>query len=195
MKKIMQVIIALSLLPLSGLALAHTGSHESMGLLSGLLHPVLGMDHLVAMLAIGLWLGMSTRQNSWLPMAAFSLCMLAGVFLAVGGGLSLGSIDIGVALSLLVVGLLLASKMALPVAFSAILISLFALFHGGAHGVEMPFSASPLLYGLGFLLSTAALQGVGLVLGRMVQQARTEWLLRSAGLAASGFGAWLLLSA
>jgi len=195
MKKIMQIVALVCLLPFSGLALAHTGSHESMGLFNGLLHPLLGLDHLVAMLAIGLWLGMTTKQNSWLPLAAFMVCMLVGVLLSVTGGLSLGSIEVGIAVSLLVVGLLLTSNFALPVVFSTVLVSLFALFHGGAHGVEMPFSSSPLIYGVGFLFSTAALQLVGLSLGRWVQRIRSEWVLRSAGVAASGFGAWLLLSA
>jgi len=74
-------------------------------------------------------------------------------------------------------------------------VGVFALFHGSAHGAGMPFAAAPVLYGLGFLVSTAVLHLSGLGLGRLALRTRAEWLLRGAGMITGGFGAWLLLAA
>jgi len=94
----------------------------------------------------------------------------------------------------LVMGLLVATLARLPATASIALVGVFALFHGSAHGADMPFAAAPVLYGLGFLVSTAVLHLSGLGLGRIAQRTRTAWLLRGAGMITGGFCAWLLLA-
>jgi urease accessory protein len=176
----------------SGVALAHGGSHEAAGFASGFSHPLTGLDHLAAMLAVGLWAAASLRRRAWLPVIAFPVFMACG---AVAGVLGAGmpGFEAGIATSVLVMGLLVATQARLPAGVSIMLVGVFALFHGSAHGAEMPATAAPLLYGLGFLVSTAALHVAGFGLGRLVQRARSEWLLRGAGVMTGGFGAWLLL--
>lgn len=178
----------------SGAVMAHTGHHQVSGLLSGIGHPLMGLDHLAAMLAVGLWAGIGVRRQVWLPVTTFLVFMAGGAALAMGG-VGLPGVEAGIAASLLVMGLLVATWARLPAAASVALVGVFALFHGSAHGTEMPFAVAPLLYGFGFLVSTAILHLAGIGLGRLVQRARAEWLLRGAGVMTGGFGAWLLLGA
>ena len=109
-------------------------------------------------------------------------------------GIALPGVEAGIAASVLVTGLLVATLARLPAAAGIALVGVFALFHGSAHGAELPSVVSPLLYGLGFLVSTAALHLSGIGLGRLAQRTRSEWLLRGAGVVTGGFGAWLLLA-
>jgi len=178
----------------SGMVLAHTGSHEVSGFFSGISHPLLGLDHLAVMLAVGLWAGIAFRRQAWLPVTAFPVFMACGAALGMAG-IGMPGVEAGIAASLLVTGLLVATWAHLPVSVSVALVSVFALFHGSAHGAEMPSAAAPLLYGLGFLVSTAALHLGGLGLGRLAQHTRAKWLLRGAGMLTGGYGAWLLLGA
>jgi len=180
-------------LTFSGLALAHTGHHDIPGFLSGLGHPLTGPDHLAAMLAVGLWAGTGACGRAWLPVAAFLVCMTCGALLGMGG-IALPGVEAGIAASVLVTGLLVATLARLPAAAGIALVGVFALFHGSAHAVEMPSAAAPVLYGLGFLVSTAILHLGGLGLGRLAQRTRAEWLVRGAGVITGGFGAWLLLA-
>lgn len=173
----------------SGMALAHSGNHEAAGFTSGFSHPLTGLDHLAAMLAVGLWAAISLRHRAWLPVVAFPVFMACGAYAGMPG------VETGIATSVLVTGLLLATQARLPATVSIALVGVFALFHGSAHGAEMPATAAPLLYGLGFLVSTAALHVAGFGLGRLLQHARSTWLLRGAGVMTGGFGAWLLLGA
>jgi urease accessory protein len=180
-------------LTFSGLAMAHPGGHDLPGLLGGLSHPLTGPDHLVAMLAVGLWAGTGDRARAWLPVTTFLVFMTCGGALSMSG-IALPGVEAGIAASVLVMGLLVATLARLPATASIALVGVFALFHGSAHGAEMPFAAAPVLYGLGFLVSTAALHLSGIGLGRLAQRTRTEWLLRGAGMITGGFGAWLLLA-
>jgi len=180
-------------LTFSGLALAHTGSHEVSGFLSGLSHPLTGPDHLAAMLAVGLWAGTGARGRAWLPVAAFLVFMICGSLLGMSG-IALPGVEAGIAASVLVTGLLVATVARLPAAASIALVGVFALFHGSAHGAEIPSAAAPVFYGFGFLVSMAALHLSGLGLGRLAQRTRAEWLVRGAGVITGGFGAWLLLA-
>jgi len=181
-------------LAVSGMALAHTGHHEVSGFLSGLGHPLTGPDHLAAMLAMGLWAGIGAHQRAWLPVTTFLVFMTCGAALGMSG-IALPGVESGIAASVLVMGLLVATLTRLPAGAVVALVGVFALFHGGAHGAEMPLAAAPVFYGLGFLASTAVLHLSGLGLGRLAQRSRAEWLLRGAGVITGGFGAWLLLAA
>jgi len=170
----------------SGVALAHSGSHEASGFTAGFGHPLTGLDHLAAMLAVGLWAAIGFRRQAWLPVAVFPVFMACGAAAGMGG-VNMPGVETGIATSVLVMGLLVATQARLPANTGMSLVGVFALFHGSAHGAEMPALSSPLLYGGGFLLSTAALHLGGVGLGRLLQHARSAWLLRGAGVMTGGF--------
>ncbi len=192
-KYLMRVVAAISVFFVPALAVAHTGSHEVSGLLSGIAHPLMGLDHLIVILAVGLWLGASARRQAPLMIAVFLVFLGSGAVMG-ASGFALPNIEAGIAVSVLVAGLLVATRARLPSLVSVSLLALFALFHGTAHGAEMPAAITPLLYGAGLLISTAVLQLGAVRFGRMVQSVRAEWLLRMAGVLGGGLGAWLLLS-
>lgn len=171
-------------------AFAHTG-HETAGLLQGLAHPLSGLDHLLAMLAVGLWAAQAGGRATWLVPLSFLLAMAVGGALGMAGA-PLPVVELGIAGSVLVFGLLVMSGARLPLAAGALLTGLLAVFHGHAHGTEMAAGGSALLYGLGFLAATAGLHGLGLAAGLL---ARREWsarLLRAGGAAISAAGLVLL---
>ncbi len=174
------------------LVLAHTGvagAHEHGALLSGLLHPFTGLDHLAAMLALGVWSALSIRPV-WLAPAAFVLMLATGA-LAGFSGLAIPAVEPMIAASLLVLGLLVATRRGLPLTLAAGLAGLFAFFHGAAHGQELaPHSQWLALAGM--LASTALLHVAGIALGQAVF-ARHRWLGTSAGGAVALLGSSLLL--
>jgi urease accessory protein len=145
----------------AGPAAAHTGSHGVTGFVSGLTHPLSGLDHLLAMIAIGLWAAQQGGRALWAVPAAFLGAMLAGGGLALAG-LSLPHVETGIAVSVLVLGLLVATRRQWAVVAGIVVAAGFAVFHGHAHGLEMPQAASPALYALGFVLATAVLHGAGI---------------------------------
>ena len=155
------------------IALAHSAEGVADGFVSGLLHPVLGPDHMLAMIAVGLWgaqLGMPLLIA--LPIA-FPMVMAVGGLLGVLS-VPLPGVEIGVAVSALLLGLAVAAAFRAPVWLAVVLVAAFAVFHGHAHGQELPQAASPLPYGLGFMLSTGLLHMVGVAIGLL-----NEW--RGAG--------------
>jgi len=179
---------AVALLP--ALAFAHAGADAGghHGFLAGLAHPLTGLDHLAAMLAIGLWSALATRRW-WLAPLAFAALVLAGALLATAG-LSAPAIEPAIATSLVVLGLLVARRAAWPPGAMVALAGTFALFHGAAHGQEL--SGAPALAGM--VLATALLHTAGLALGFFLHGRSPRWP-RVAGLAASLFGAVLLVGA
>ena len=177
----------------SGLASAHTGvdagSHH--GLVQGLMHPLTGTDHLAAMLAVGLWSAVSAPAVDHRMLRApitFALMLLAGALLGLAG-VSLPAVEPMIAASVLVLGLLAASRQALSAPLAGVLVGGFALFHGVAHGTELS-GASALI---GMVAATALLHGVGLGAGALLRQ-RSAWLPRVAGLGIAAFGASLLVA-
>ncbi|WP_020648640.1 HupE/UreJ family protein [Solimonas variicoloris] len=170
-------------------AFAHPGHAGDAGLAAGLLHPLLGLDHLAAMLMIGVWAAQLGGHGRWLVPAAFVALSGTGSALAVAGWAP-PAIESGIAASLLVLGLLVALAGRLPTAAAATLSGAFACFHGAAHGSEMPGTALPLAYVAGLLLASAVLHGVGyLVAARYARPALT----RAAGAAAAAGGLLLAL--
>lgn len=155
------------------------GGHH--GFMAGFGHPFFGLDHLAAMLAVGVWSALAVRRV-WAAPLAFALTLLAGALLA-QAGLHFPAVEPMIAASLLAVGLLLALRARLGAAAAAALVAVFALFHGAAHGNEL--TGAPALAGM--LLGTALLHGVGLLLGRWLQQ-RHVMLARAIGLAIAAFG-------
>jgi len=179
-------LFALSLLLASGTAGAHTG-HDTSGLAAGLAHPFGGMDHLLAMLAVGLWAAQTGGRRIWLLPAAFM------AMLALGAGVAqfapaLQLIEPGIAASVLVLGLLVAraSRFALPASLA--LTASFGLMHGYAHGAEMPGTVAPAAYVLGFLAATAALHLLGIAMGSTAR----ERYARIAGVGIAASGMWML---
>jgi urease accessory protein len=156
-------LAAAVVMALPATALAHTGHMEPGGFLHGFAHPLGGADHLLAMIAVGLWAAQIGGRALWaLPLAFVGTMILGGLYGM--AGLPLPSVELGILGSVLVLGGLIALQPRLPVAACAAIVALFAVFHGFAHGVEMPEAASPQAYGLGFALATALLHGAGIAL-------------------------------
>jgi urease accessory protein len=179
--------IALFLSP--ALAFAHAG-HDHAGLLAGLAHPVFGLDHLLAMLAVGLWAAQQSGAARWALPLCFVGSMLVGGLLGFNG-LEIPRMESGIAASVLAFGLLVAVAIRLPMIVAIALTALFALTHGVAHGLELPEPASPWGYAAGFVLATAALHASGYALVRLLPQAAAP-VVRLLGAASALTGAWLL---
>lgn len=181
----------------STLAAAHTGNdgafHHGIGnaLAAGFTHPFTGLDHLAAMLALGLWSALTT-QRVWLAPLAFAGTLLAGALLGFAG-ISLPAVEPMIAASLLVLGLLVSTRAALPLAAGVGLAAVFALFHGIAHGQELggPLGALALA---GMVAATSLLHGIGIALGLTMKHGQ-RWLPRLAGAGIALFGLTLLLPA
>jgi urease accessory protein len=139
---------------------AHTFGAEGPSLAAGLAHPFMGLDHLLAMIAVGIWAWQLGGRAVWfVPVTFVSMMSIAATF-----GLSefsLPLVEPAIACSLLILGLLVAGAVRLPLITSVCVVGFFAVFHGYAHGLELPQTASPALYGIGFILATALLHGLG----------------------------------
>lgn len=187
-----QALALLALISLSGLAAAHTGSDggtaaHAHGFSSGLAHPFTGLDHLLAMLMVGVW-GSGSARRQWLAPALFALMLLAGALFS-AAGLTLPGIEPMIAGSLIVVGALLLSPRQLPLAAGAMAMGGFALFHGAAHGQELTGSAAL----AGMLLGTVMLHALGIALGLALRRG-AHWLPRLAGAGVALTGLGLLLA-
>ncbi|WP_101047365.1 HupE/UreJ family protein [Macromonas nakdongensis] len=177
----------------SSAVLAHVGGDTAAhhGFFTGALHPITGVDHLAAMMAVGMWSAMTARRV-WLAPLSFAALLLAGAVVA-QLGLALPAIEPMIAASLLVVGLLVATRTHLPAWAGTGLVGTFALFHGAAHGQELAGGLAL----AGMVLGTAVLHMAGMVLGLSLQRA-PRWLPRAAGglVALMGLSmGWSLLAA
>ncbi|MCZ4317057.1 HupE/UreJ family protein [Comamonadaceae bacterium G21597-S1] len=176
-------------------ALAHTAGDGATalvhhGFIAGLLHPWSGVDHLAAMLAVGLWSATTTR-HWWLAPLVFAQMLLAGALLGLSGAES-PAVEPMIAASLVVLGLLLAARTSLPALAGAGLVGLFAIFHGMAHGHELAGSQQPWHPLAGMLLSTIALHAIGICAGLALRARHQAWA-RVAGVLVSVAGGALLL--
>lgn len=188
-------LLTFALLALAGTAQAHVG-HEgghAATFLTGLSHPVSGMDHLLAMVAVGLWSAVSMARHRWQAPALFVGVMALGALLAhLGWVLPLGgSLELLIAASVVLLGGLLVSGSRLPGATGLSLVAVSALLHGTAHGMEMVTGESFLAYGGGFVLATALLHLAGMGMGVVLQQVRAA-LPRVAGVLIGGAGLAML---
>ncbi|MCI0430972.1 MAG: HupE/UreJ family protein [Rhodospirillales bacterium] len=159
-------LAAIVVLVLASPAQAHIIGAGGAGWVQGFSHPFSGLDHILAMVAVGIWAAQTGRPALWVLPVVFPLAMAGGGLLGVAG-MPVPGIEAGIAASVLVLGLLIAFRVKPPLALSMALVALFALFHGHAHGTELPLAASPLLYGLGFIAATGMLHLIGLSIGHV----------------------------
>jgi urease accessory protein len=184
------LIATFALLSTAGVAGAHTGHGDATGFTAGTTHPILGLDHLLAMLAVGVLAGQLGRPMVWrLPLAFVALMLVGGLLAA--AGVALPAVEGGIAASVFVLGLLVAGTFALPRWLIVGLVGFFALFHGHAHVTEMP-GGSLAPYAAGFALATAVLHGVGVGLGLIATSAAAKRSLRIAGAGVSACGLLVL---
>jgi len=164
----------------SDIALAHTGLEHAVSFASGFKHPWSGLDHLLAMVAVGLWAGLSGGHALWAWPVAFVGVMLAGGALGIAG-VSVPMVESGILASAIVLGLLVLAAVRLPVAIGAVLVAAFALLHGHAHGAELPAHAAAATYAAGFALATALLHGLGLGVATLCRGDTGRLIVRGAG--------------
>lgn len=184
----------LAMLP--GLAMAHEANSLQFGsFLAGLTHPVLGPDHFLAMVSVGLLSAQIGGRAIWTVPATFVGVMACGGILGLVG-IGLSAIEVGIAMSVLLLGIAIAADRRLPVLLAMAAVGVFAVFHGYAHGAEMPVVAEPVRYAAGFLLGTAALHLLGVLLGDIARRyARGKLLLRWAGGVIAATGVFFLAGA
>jgi len=180
---------ALALIGFSPAAFAHVGDHSPISFVAGLAHPFAGLDHLLAMVAVGLWASQLGRPALWLLPLTFPAVMALGAAVGIAG-VAIPGVEIGTAGSVLVLGAAaaLALRPSLPISVS--LIGLFALLHGYAHGAELPANASALTYAAGFMIATLLLHGAGVALGLLPARIAA----RTAGGAIAAAGVLLLIA-
>lgn len=187
--KLSKALLTLALALSPALAFAHDG-HAHSGLLAGLAHPLMGLDHLLALFAVGLWAAQQSGAARWALPLTFVVSMAGGGLLGFAG-VQLPHFEAAIAASVLALGLLVTLAARLPLAAAVTLTAMFAVSHGVAHGLELPLSASPWGYALGFALATAALHAAGYGLSRGLPTAAAP-LVRLAGAASAIAGVWLL---
>lgn len=178
------------LLASAGPAFAHTG-HGADGFVHGFVHPLGGIDHVLAMVALGLYAAMLGGRALWAVPAAFLGAMALGGVLGMAGYV-LPYTEIGIAVSVIALGLAVALRVGLPTLAAMALAGLLAIFHGHAHGTEMPQSISGYEYAAGFLLATAALHAAGIALG--IVGAKGRWRVAQAAGAAMALTGIVLLA-
>ena len=181
-------------LMLPGAAAAHIVTGEAVGFFSGFLHPISGWDHIIAMVAVGIWGAQLGRPAIWVLPVTFPLIMAFGGFLGLIG-LNLPGSEIAIALSGLCLGAAVAFEWRPPLFAAAVLVGLFGLFHGYAHGHELPPGQNALLYSLGFVLATGLLHATGISIGLVHRWKPGQLALRAAGVAISCGGAFFLWTA
>lgn len=186
-------LAALLVVLLPAPVLAHTGEEVATGLLSGFLHPLTGIDHLLAMVAVGIWGTQLGRPAIWMLPLTFPLVMSMGGVLGVRG-VPIPAVEFGVAGSAVALGLMIALAARPPIAVAAALVGAFAIFHGHAHGTELPGAADPLAYGAGFVLVTGLLHAAGIGIGLIDRWPAGVLALRAAGAAIALVGVYLLLN-
>ncbi len=174
-------------------AQAHVGQGDvAGGLVAGFLHPILGFDHVVAMVAVGIWGAQLGRPAIWVLPVTFPLVMAGGGVLGVMG-VTIPGVEIGVAASAIVLGAMIAFAVRPPLVVSGLIVAVFAIFHGYAHGAELPASTNAVSYAFGFVVATGLLHAIGILIGAAK---RWEWgpaSLRVAGALIAFVGVWFLL--
>lgn len=187
----LRVAALLPLLLLASPALAHTGGGAAGGLLGGFAHPFFGPDHMVAMLAVGMWGVFLGAPAIWLLPVVFPLVMAAGGALGILG-VPLPAIETGIAASAIVLGLMAALAVRPPLWIAAAIVGAFAIFHGHAHGTELPAGADAAAFSIGFVVATGLLHLAGIAFGLLAGWPAGRIAVRTAGAAIALTGAAFL---
>lgn len=187
-------LLAALLVLAPGAAFAHVGAGDTSGFAHGFMHPVTGIDHVLAMVAVGVFAYQLGGRALWLVPGTFVLVMAAGGALGMAG-IALPHVETGIALSVVVLGAIIALGVKAPVAIAMGIAGLFAIFHGHAHGAEMPSDVAGAEYAAGFMLGTALLHAAGIALGFLlgwVGERYSQAIVRVAGALVSIAGVGLL---
>ncbi|MCF7971015.1 MAG: HupE/UreJ family protein [Methylococcaceae bacterium] len=192
MKQSLSKMLVLSIM-FPSLALAHTGVGETTGVMHGFGHPIGGVDHMLAMVAVGLWAAQIGGRALWVVPCTFIGVMALGGILGFSG-LTVPFVEEGILVSILILGILIAGAFKLPLVYSSLIVGIFAIFHGYAHGAEMPASISAASYAVGFALATAMLHVVGIGLGILMQKTNLQTVNRFAGGAIALSGVYLAIA-
>jgi urease accessory protein len=176
------VTILLTFLLYAQAAQAHVHKGEAVSFLSGLKHPISGLDHVVAMVAVGLWGAQLGAPAIWVLPVAFPMVMAFGGMLGLLG-VPLPGMEIGIAASAILLGAAVMMELRPPIALAAALVGFFAIFHGYAHGSELPAGQTGLLYSIGFVMATGCLHAVGISIGLVHRWNWGQRSLRVAGAA------------
>ncbi|PDT01316.1 urease accessory protein [Rhizobium chutanense] len=188
-------LLALAAAALPAVAYAHTGVGQTSGFMHGFSHPISGLDHILAMVMVGVFAFQLGGRAVWLVPATFVLVM------AVGGGLGIAGVnvpfvEVGIALSVIVLGAIVALSVKAPTAVAMGVVGLFAIFHGHAHGAEMPEDAGGAAYAAGFMIATALLHAAGLGLGFLIArigERQGPFVVRTTGGLAAVAGVGILM--
>ena len=175
----------------SAAAQAHTDAGVAGGLLTGFMHPLSGIDHLLAMVAVGIWGATLGRPLVWALPVAFPMLMVVGGVLGIAG-VPLPYVETGIAVSVVVLGLAIAAAWRAPVGVALAIVALFGVFHGFAHGKELPEAAAPAAYAAGFVVSTGLLHLGGIAIGLLQGLPRGVQMLRASGGLIAAAGVWIL---
>jgi urease accessory protein len=175
-------------------AFAHPQKGEAVGFLTGFRHPISGLDHVLAMVAVGLWGAQLGAPAIWLLPVAFPMVMAVGGMLGLMG-VPLPGIEYGIAASAILLGAAVMFELRPPLGLAAALVGFFAIFHGHAHGTELPPGQSALLYSLGFVIATGCLHALGIGIGTVHRWAWGQKFLRLAGAMVAAGGVFFLWKA
>jgi urease accessory protein len=159
---------------------AHEDAGMAGGFISGLTHPLFGFDHVVAMIAVGLWGAFLGSPALWILPVVFPVVMAFGGALGVLG-VQIPLVETGIAASAVVLGLMVALALRPKIAIAAVIVGAFAIFHGHAHGTELPEAASPLAYSIGFVISTGLLHLAGIGFGHFTRWPQGILAVRAGG--------------
>jgi len=183
--------LALILLICAMPAVAHPQKGEAVGFLTGFEHPISGWDHILAMVAVGLWGAQLGAPAIWLLPVAFPMVMAVGGMLGLMG-IPLPGVECGIALSAISLGAVVMFEIKPPLGIAAAVVGFFAIFHGHAHGTELPPGQSALLYSLGFVIATGTLHAIGIGIGTVHKWDWGKKALRLAGALVTVGGAFFL---
>jgi len=175
-----RLLLLPALLSLATAAEAHVQAGQAAGFLTGVAHPISGLDHVLAMIAVGLWGAQLGLPALWLLPVTFPMVMALGGMIGLLG-VPLPGVEVGIAASAILLGLAVMSELRPPLAVAVALVGIFGVFHGHAHGTELPPGQSALLYSMGFVVATGCLHGVGIAVGLVHARPWGRALLRVAG--------------
>jgi urease accessory protein len=186
--------LALLLVPAAHTASAHVVGGEAIGFLSGFVHPISGLDHVLAMISVGLWGAQLGAPAIWLLPVTFPIMMAMGGLLGFLG-MPLPGVEIGIAMSMVMLGLAVTLEARMPLVIVAGIVGFFAIFHGHAHGTELPPGQNAMPYSMGFVVATGCLHLVGILIGTVHKWGWGRTALKLAGSGVGLAGIFFLVSA